>query len=218
MRWFRRVVVAGSLAVAAGVLVMAAGALWVKAGAAGHVYDEAAVPAAPVALVLGAQVDPGGVPSGFLAARLEIARQLYADGKVKAILVSGDHMNWGYNEPGSMFEWLVAHGVPSSRIALDHAGFDTYDSCDRAKRIFGVTHAIVVTQSYHIERAVTLCRKLGVETDGVGDDTARVYTEQWRNSAVRERGAVVKALADVASGRDPVFLGPHETSVETALS
>jgi vancomycin permeability regulator SanA len=216
--WFRRGVVAGALGVAAAVLTMAAGDLWVRAAARGHVYTVAAVPAAPVALVLGAQVYPDGNPSPFLAARLEIARQLLAAGKVRAILVSGDHMDWGYNEPGAMFQWLVDRGVPSQRIVLDHAGFDTYDSCARAREVFGVSKAVVVTQSYHIDRAVTLCHRLGVDATGVGDDTVRIYREPWRNSVVRERGAVVKALTDVVSGRDPVFLGPREPGVEAALN
>jgi vancomycin permeability regulator SanA len=215
--WLRRGVVAGALSVAAAVLTMATGDLWVRAQAHGHVYTEAAVPAAPVALVLGAEVYPDGNPSPFLAARLEIARKLLADGKVRAILVSGDHMNWGYNEPGAMFQWLVDRGVPSRRIVLDHAGFDTYDSCARAREVFGVSQAIVVTQSYHIDRAVALCRHLGVEATGVADDTVRIYREPWRNSVGRERGAVVKALGDVISGRDPVFLGPLEPGVEAAL-
>ena len=75
----------------------------------------------------------------------------------------------------------------------------------------------MVTQSYHIDRAVALCRRLGVQATGVADDTVRIYREPWRNSVVRERGAVVKALADVVSGRDPVFLGPLEPGVEAAL-
>lgn len=215
--WLRRTVVAGALATAAAVLTMAVAGIWVSARSLGHVYAEQDVPAAPVALVLGAEVYAGGQPSPFLAARLEIARQLFADGKVKAILVSGDHRVWGYNEPGAMFEWLVAHGVPNERIALDHAGFDTYDSCARANKIFGVRKAIVVTQTYHIDRAVALCRSLGVDADGVADDTVKIYRQQWFHCVLRERGAVVKALVDVGSRRDPVFLGPRETSVQSAL-
>ena len=215
--WFRRGVVAGALCAAAAGLSMAAGDLWVRAEAHGHVFTAAEVPAAPVALVLGSEVYPDGNPSPFLAARLEIARQLLAAGKVRAILVSGDHMDWGYNEPGAMFQWLVDRGVPSQRVVLDHAGFDTYDSCARARQVFGVDAAIVVTQSYHIDRAVALCRRLGVDASGVGDDTARIYTGPWRNSVIRERGAVVKALGDVVSGRDPVFLGPLEPGVPAAL-
>jgi vancomycin permeability regulator SanA len=216
-RWFRRIVVSGSLAVALAVLVMAAGGLWVDARSSGHVFSESAVPDAPVALVLGAEVYADGEPSPFLAARLDIARRLLAAGKVKAILVSGDHGRWAYDEPGSMQVYLIARGVPATRIVLDYAGFDTYDSCARAKKIFGVRQAIVVTQSYHIGRAVALCRQLGVDASGVGDDTVRIYTAPWRHSVVRERGAAVKALYDAVSHRDPVLLGRHETGVDDAL-
>ena len=215
--WFRRGVVAGALSVAAAVLTMAAGDLWVRAEARGHVYTVAAVPAAPVALVLGAQVYPDGNPSPFLAARLEIARRLLAAGKVRAILVSGDHMDWVYNEPGAMFQWLVDRGVPSQRIVLDHAGFDTYDSCARARAVFGVSEAIVVTQSYHIDRAVALCRTQGIDATGVGDDSVRIYRDPWAHSMFRERGAIVKAAADALSHRDPIYLGRHEPGIDDAL-
>jgi vancomycin permeability regulator SanA len=213
----RRAAYGGALAVALVVLTMAGADLWVRGAAAGHTYTEASVPAAPVALVLGAQVYPDGTPSPFLTARLDIARRLLADGKIRAILVSGDNRQYRYNEPGAMFEWLLAHGVPSRRIVLDFAGFDTYDSCARARRVFGVRRAIVVTQTYHLDRAVTLCRRLGVDATGVGDDSVRIYREPWRNSVIRERGAVVKAVLDVVSHRDPVFLGPHETGVDDAV-
>jgi vancomycin permeability regulator SanA len=215
--WLRRGVVAGALGVAVAVLAMAAGDLWVRGAASGHTYTEATVPAAPVALVLGAQVYADGTPSPFLAARLDIARRLLADGKVRAILVSGDHGRWEYSETGAMAQWLREHGVPPQRIAVDYAGFDTYDSCARARRVFGVRQAIVVTQTYHLARAVTLCRTLGVDAVGVDDDSVRIYRRPWFNDAVRERGAVVKAIVDVASGRDPVFLGPHEPGVDEAL-
>jgi vancomycin permeability regulator SanA len=80
-----------------------------------------------------------------------------------------------------------------------------------------VRQAIVVTQAYHLARAVTLCRTLGVDAVGVGDDSVRIYRRPWFSGAVRERGAVVKAMIDVASRRDPVFLGPHEPGVDEAL-
>jgi vancomycin permeability regulator SanA len=215
--WLRRAVSAGALVGAVTVLSMAGGDLWVRGFAAGHTYSEQDVPAAPVALVLGAQVYDDGSPSPFLVARLDIARRLLADGKVRAILVSGDHRRWEYNEPGTMAQWLREHGVPAQRIVVDYAGFDTYDSCARARRVFGVRQAIVVTQSYHLDRAVALCRTLGVRAAGVGDDSVRIYRRPWFNSVIRERGAVVKALFDVTIRRDPVFLGPHETGVDEAL-
>lgn len=214
----RRLVTAGALVVAFGVLTSAGGELWVHGSAHGHVFGEADVPAAPVAIVLGAQVYDDGTPSPFLAARLDIAKRLYDTGKVRAILISGDHSRWEYDEPGSSEVYLVARGVPVSQIALDYAGFDTYDTCARAKRIFGVSEAIMVTQTYHLDRAVALCRTMGIDVTGVGDDSVRVYEEPWRNSVIRERGAVVKAVADVVTRRDPVFLGRQETTVQEALA
>jgi vancomycin permeability regulator SanA len=216
-RWRRRAL----LLLAAGTMLGVAGtvgsAIWIRTGADGRIFTVGDVPAAPVALVLGAQVDAGGQPSAFLAARLEIARQLFTMGKVRAVLVSGDHMDWDYDEPGAMSRWLVDRGVPPQKVVLDHAGFDTYDSCARAKRIFGVDRAIVVTQSFHLARAVTLCRRLGVDANGVGDETAQRYQTLWRRGEIREYGAAVKAAWDVLSGRDPVHLGRRETGVDDAL-
>ena len=191
---------------------------WMRARSEGHIYSAQDVPAAPVALVLGTQVYEGGEPSAFLVGRLEIAQRLYATGKVRALLVSGDHMNWDYDEPGTMRAWLVEHGVPANRVVLDHAGFDTYDSCARARRIFGVTRAIVVTQSYHLPRAVALCRHFGVDATGVGDETVKRFRLPWLISATREHGASVKAVLEVVTGRDPVHLGPYETGVDEALA
>ncbi|WP_328518333.1 SanA/YdcF family protein [Actinoplanes sandaracinus] len=216
-RRLRRLMVVGTLGAILAVLVAVGCARWVRSGADGYLYDLAAVPAAPVALVLGAQVNSDGQPSAFLAARLEIARQLLANEKIKAILVSGDHGEWAYDEPGAMQAWLVARGVPADRVVQDHAGFDTYDSCVRANKIFGVRQAIVVTQDFHLPRAVTLCRKQGIDATGVGDDTVRVYERMWIRGEVREYGAAVKAAADVLTARDPIFLGPHETGVEDAV-
>ncbi|MBB2943048.1 vancomycin permeability regulator SanA [Actinoplanes lutulentus] len=217
-RWLRRLITLGALGATLTVATTAASIDWVRSSAAGHIYAVDAVPAAPVALVLGAQVNSGGQPSPFLEARLEVARQLWAAGKVKAILVSGDHANWDYDEPGSMMVWLVAHGVPASRVVLDHAGFDTYDSCARAREVFGVRQAIVVTQTFHIERAVALCRTLGIDSTGVGDESVRAYRQIWLRGEIREEFAAVKAAGDVLSGRDPIFLGKRETGVDDAIS
>jgi vancomycin permeability regulator SanA len=216
-RRLRRLTALGAVGGMVAVLVALACAHWVRSSADGYLFDVASVPAAPVALVLGAQVGDDGQPSAFLAARLEIARQLLVNGKVKAILVSGDHGQWTYDEPGAMQSWLVDRGVPADRVVLDHAGFDTYDSCVRANKIFGVRQAIVVTQSFHLPRAVTLCREQGIEATGVGDDSVRVYETMWTRGEIREYGAAVKAAADVLTARDPIFLGPHETGVEEAV-
>ncbi|MFF5294834.1 SanA/YdcF family protein [Paractinoplanes globisporus] len=216
-RLLRRLGFWGAVATAIAVIAGSLCSLWVQTTAFGHVYDEKSVPSAPVALVLGAEVYPGGTPSPFLAARLDIAKRLLDAGKVRAILVSGDHSRWDYDEPGAMQVYLVARGVPASQVVLDYAGFDTYDSCARARRVFGVRRAIVVTQSYHIDRAVTLCRNQGIDANGIGDDSVRIYKEPWAHSVLRERGAIVKAAIDALSHRDPVYLGRHEPGVDDAL-
>ncbi|PZG05967.1 hypothetical protein C1I95_32350 [Micromonospora craterilacus] len=216
-RWLRRI----ALAAAIGAALLAAGSWasvsWIRSGADGRTYTVESAPEAPVALVLGTRVQADGSPSPFLSARLEIARELYATGKVQAILVSGDNMRHEYNEPEAMQRWLVDRGVPADKVVLDYAGFDTYDSCARAKRIFGVDRATLVTQSFHLARAVTVCRHLGVDAIGVGDDTAREYGRTWQFASAREYGASMKAAVDVLSGRDPVHLGRRETGIDDAL-
>lgn len=216
-RWLRRAVLAGVLGALLLVGASWASVSWIRSGAEGRMFTAQGAPETPVALVLGTRVQPDGTPAPFLSARLEIARELYAAGKVQAILVSGDNMNADYNEPEAMQRWLVERGVPADKVVLDHAGFDTYDSCARAKRIFGVDRATVVTQQFHLARAVTVCRHLGVDAVGVGDETAREYGRAWQVAATREYGASVKAALDVFSGRDPVHLGRRETGVDEAL-
>lgn len=109
------------LAVVAGAVLLSTvtgvSAAWIRGGADGHLFTEADVPDAPVALVLGTRVGPDGTPSPFLAARLEIARRLFDAGKVRAILVSGDNMNADYNEPDGMRRWLVDRGVPAQKVS-----------------------------------------------------------------------------------------------------
>ncbi|MGI5520205.1 SanA/YdcF family protein [Micromonospora sp. CA-259024] len=223
-RWYggqRRLVRRALLALVVGAVLLAGGTVasvtWIRDTADGHLYGETDVPDAPVALVLGTKVDADGTPSDVLAARLEIARRLFDAGKVQAILVSGDNMNPDYNEPAAMRSWLVERGVPARKVVLDHAGFDTYDSCARAERIFGVRRATVVTQSFHLPRAVALCRRLGIDANGVGDDSAKRYAQTWWFSSSREYGACLKAAVELLSGRDPTHLGRRETGVDDAL-
>ncbi|MGW0433428.1 SanA/YdcF family protein [Micromonospora sp. NPDC003197] len=208
------VLVPGLLVVSGAVV---ASTLWIRSEAEGRVYSAESVPPAPVALVLGAQVYDDGTPSSFLEARLALAKRLYDEGKVRALLVSGDHGSWEYDEPGAMRRWLVEHGVPESKVVMDHAGFDTYDSCVRAQQIFGVQELIVVTQSFHVRRAVTVCRQLGLAAVGVGDDSVSRFDRAWRWGSLREYGAAVKAAFDVLSRRDPVHLGPREPGIDDAL-
>jgi vancomycin permeability regulator SanA len=199
-----------------GFLVLAGSIGFVRLSAAGHLHTVESVPPAPVALVLGARVYPSGTPSPFLAARLDLAHRLYQAGKVRVVLVSGDNMAVEYNEPDAMRGYLIDAGMPPEAVVADYAGFDTYDSCARARRIFGVEQLIVVTQAYHLPRAVATCRALGVDATGVGDTTQR-NTRAWRRGAIRDQLACVKTVIDLVTGRDPI-LGRYETSVDDALA
>lgn len=208
-----------ALVAAVAISIPAIGAhTWLHSGAAEHVYPLSKVPAKPVVMVLGAGVQPDGTPLPYLRARLALAKKLYESGTVKAILVSGDNGQVEYNEVDPMRAWLTERDVPGKQVVADYAGFDTYDSCVRAHEVFGVDAMIVVTQSFHIERAVSVCRQSGVDTVGVGDDSVRRYPVAWRESVFREYGAGIKAVWDVQSGRAPKYLGKHETGIDEALA
>ena len=192
--------------------------LWVRRAAADAVHTVSAAPAAPVGLVLGAGLTGPGEPTPFLAARLDVAAQLYRSGAIKVILVSGDNRTADYNEPDAMRSYLVARrGVPAAAVVADYAGRDTYDSCVRARRIFGVEQALVISQGYHVPRAVAICRAVGLDARGVGDWSMELYGDVWRSGEQRELLANVKAVVDVLTARDPV-LGAVEPGVNDALN
>ncbi|WP_420809312.1 SanA/YdcF family protein [Actinomyces procaprae] len=215
-RW--RWVLGGLLALA--VTAVALPNAWIWASAAGHVTEHGAADddaTAPVAIVLGASVYSSGEPSPWLRYRLDVAADLYESGRVDAILVSGDNGQASYNEPIAMYEYLVSVGMPSEAIAVDYAGFDTYATCVRAREVFGVSEAILVSQDFHEARAVAVCRAVGVDAAGVGDTRARANRSTWTYSWLRERGAAVKAGWDVLTDRTPL-LGDRETTVDDAIT
>ena len=202
------------------VLVVVSANVWIWGASAGRIEELGApddTAAAPVAIVLGAAVYPSGEPSPWLRYRLDTAARLYRSGRVEAILVSGDNGRENYNEPVAMRRYLVAAGIPAEAIALDYAGFDTYDTCVRARRIFGIERALLVTQDFHEPRAVAICRSVGLDVDGVGDSRARSDRIGWAVGWVRERAAAIKAVVDVVSRREPT-LGRQETSVKEAVA
>ncbi|MEV0970486.1 SanA/YdcF family protein [Microtetraspora glauca] len=179
----------------------------------------ASVPSMPVALVLGAGLTAGARPTPMLRTRLDIGVRLYRAGKVRALLVSGDNSRVGYDEPTAMRDYLTAHGVPAEKVVLDYAGFDTWASCVRAKKIFGASRAIVVTQDFHLPRAVTLCRTAGLDSFGVGDDSSKDWPVDTYVYATREFFASAKALLEAkVLHADPHFLGPREVTLDRALA
>ncbi len=174
------------------------------------------VPATDVGIVFGAGA-PQGEPSPMLLGRLELGLDLYLRGKVQVLLVTGDNSRAHYNEPVVMRDYLIRQGVPPGRIVLDYAGFDTWDSCVRAKKIFGVSRATLITQRFHLPRALTLCRAVGIDARGVGDDSRPYAPIATIASDLRELPAALKAVYDLAVRPDPRFLGPREPGIGRAL-
>ena len=120
-----------------------------------------------IAIIFGARVWDNGVPSNSLYDRVLTGVELYRAGRVKKLLMSGDNPNANYDEPTAMKKTAVELGVPESDIVLDFAGRRTYDTCYRAKEVFGVEKAILVSQDYHLPRALYLCNSLGVDSIGI---------------------------------------------------
>lgn len=194
---------AGSVAalVAANLLVTARGGRAIVAG------PESA-PSATVAIVLGARVYPDGSPSPMLADRLEIGVELYRSGRVRKLLLSGDHGRAPYDEANAMRRWVLARGVPAEDVFTDHAGFSTFDTMARARDVFQVRDALVVTQPFHLERAVYTARALGIAATGVPADQHE-YPAETRRMSRREWFARAKALAQLhLLGSRPALLGP----------
>ncbi|MEK2475810.1 MULTISPECIES: SanA/YdcF family protein [Streptomyces] len=189
-------------------------ATWLNATAGPRVRTVADVPAAPVAVVFGAGLW-NGEPSPYLAHRLDAAIRLYQGGRVRAVLVTGDNSRHDYDEPDAMRGYLVRHGVPAHKIVSDYAGFDTWDSCTRAHRIFGVDRAVLVSQGFHIRRALALCTAAGIDAYGVG--VAADHDVTWAYGGVREIFAAGKATAEAVLRPDPHFLGPKEKGLTAAL-
>jgi len=123
-----------------------------------------------VALILGAGLKVDGTPSDVLADRVRTASNLYLQGKVKKLLMSGDNGRKAYNEVMAMKKMAVELGVKEEDVTLDYAGFRTYDSCYRAKEIFSLTEAIIVTQRFHLARALYLCNEMGIKSVGIISD------------------------------------------------
>jgi SanA protein len=204
-RWPRLTKLAMGSAVAL-VLVVAAANLYVLSVGGKSTAAVAEVPRAEVAIVPGALVEPDGDLSVMLAARVEQASRLWHAGRVEKILVSGDHGTWKYDEPDTMREELVRDGVAPEDVFEDHAGFDTWATMVRARQIFGVDDAVVITQGFHMPRALYLADEAGIDATGLTADL-QPWGLQGRKSTVREVLSRVKAVADVTLDT-PAMAGP----------
>ena len=156
-------------------------------------------------LVLGCGVRQDGSPTHMLEDRLKQAEALYKLGAAPKLLMSGDHSRTDYNEVGAMKAHAEEAGIPGEDVFMDHAGFSTYESLYRTKEIFGVEKVIIVTQEYHLYRALYIAQRMGLEAWGVSSDY-RTYVGQ----PVREAREILARLKDVATTvfwPDPTYLG-----------
>ncbi len=163
------------------------------------------VPGSYTALVPGAMVYGSGRPSPILKDRLESALELYQNGIVKKILVSGDHGKKYYDEVNGMKKYLLQNGVDTADLFLDHAGFNTYNSIVRAKKVFDVKDVIISTQKYHLPRALFIARGKGINAYGYIADR-RKYPQMNRYKK-REYLARIKSFFEVKFFIKPKYLG-----------
>ncbi len=167
-------------------------------------------PVKPVAIIFGAGLTRDGRPTRVLRDRVETAVQLYRMGKVQKLLMSGDNRFVDYNEPQAMKDYALELGVPERDIVLDYAGRRTYDTCYRAREIFGVTKALLVTQKFHLPRALYSCNHLGVEATGIAAQNHYFLKRSRAYWTLRELIATPVALWEVHISRPFPVLGDPE--------
>ncbi len=175
-----------------------------------RIFTAENVPAGRLAIVFGAGLTRDGYPTAVLRDRVQTAAQLYFSGKVEKLLMSGDNRFVDYNEPEAMRQYALSLGVPDEAIVLDYAGRRTYDTCYRAKAIFGVDEAILVTQEFHLPRALFLCNMLGVKAVGVQANNIpyrKLSLAYWNT---RELLATFTAFTDVYISKPLPVLGDPE--------
>ncbi|MBX7219390.1 MAG: YdcF family protein [Blastocatellia bacterium] len=184
---------------------------WTRRNAAGRVFHQvAAVPDSTqfrIALVFGAGIWPNGQPSPVLYDRVATAVDLYKAGKVRKLLMTGDNRFHSYNEPEVMKNTAVRLGVPETDIVLDFAGRRTYDSCYRAKHIFGVKQVVLVSQEFHLGRALYLSDSMGLPAIGVTADRQSYSRSMKLSWEIREIAAITGAWVDLNLWAPRVILG-----------
>ncbi|WP_254565519.1 vancomycin high temperature exclusion protein [Oscillatoria sp. HE19RPO] len=170
------------------------------------------VPPQPIAIVFGAGVWDDGSPTPMLADRVQAAIDLYKLGRVQKILMTGDNFRPDYDEVQAMSSYAEKQGVPLTDILLDRAGLSTYDSCYRAQTLFGIEQAVLITQRYHLPRAVYTGHQMGIKAVGLGTPDWGIFrTDSMTYYTFREFIAVVKALWQVQITRPkPRVIGPFE--------
>jgi len=172
-----------------------------------YICSPSSVPEGEAILILGAYVFPDGQLSDMLRDRVTVGFELYQQGRAPKIIVSGDHSRVEYDEVNSMKDSLIGQGVPGQDVFMDHAGFSTYESIYRTRDIFQAKRVIIVTQAYHLPRALFIARALGLEAYGVPSDLHQ-YGSAMSAYQTREKLARNKDfwLAKIIRPQ-PTFLG-----------
>ena len=157
-------------------------------------------------IVLGAGLRPDGKPTWMLEDRIKVGDELYKNHAAPKIIMSGDHGRESYDEVNAMKKYAKSEGVPSKDIFMDHAGFETYDTMYRARDVFGAKKVIIVTQKYHLYRAMYAAKKLGLDAYGVSATKRKYDNKQWIRD-MREWLARVKIFGKCITKPKPKFLG-----------
>jgi SanA protein len=169
-----------------------------------YILDKESSQRAKVGIVLGAGVNSENKPFKELTARLDVAARELQAGRVEKLILSGDNRFKSYNEPDAMKRYLIEEkGIPAGKLQPDYAGRSTYESCERASKIFGLTETILFSAESHLPRAIYLCRQFGIESYGVASNV------EANNHARREALARVKALVNIYIKGEPTVLGDH---------
>lgn len=186
--------------------------------ARGKIYSIAEAPTSRAAIVFGAGLQRDGTPSPVLKDRISAAVQLYQQGKVEKILMSGDNRFVDYNEPVAMKTYAVDLGVPDEAIVLDYAGRRTYDTCYRAREIFELDEALLVTQNFHLPRTIFTCAGMGMKVGGVTADLREYHANSLRYWNLRELPASLVAVWQVWISHPLPVLGDPEPIFPTKNS
>lgn len=198
------------LCLAGGIFIFAVN-LHIRSSAAPYILDRQTalsadlLPNTDCIMVLGCGVNSDGTPRLLLRDRLDCGAALYLNGEAPKLLMSGDHGRVGYDEVNGMKNYAIEYGIPSSDVFMDHAGFSTYESMYRARDVFDVDSLIIVTQEYHLYRAVYTARSLGLDAYGVSCDPGEYYNQIWLDA--REVLARAKDFLYCIFKPEPTFLG-----------
>lgn len=205
MKGLKKAILAFSLSIIVAVLLVLGLEAYIRQDTSPYIFNDISkIPPTHTVIVLGASVHSDGKLSPILKDRVDAGIKLFRNGKVKDFLVSGDHRTDDYNEVKAMSNYLMSRGIPPEKITLDHAGFDTYDSMYRAKALFGIDTAIVVTQKFHLPRTLFIAKNMDLHY--LGYAAPSIAYQPDNRIKRREKLANFKALWEVLLQKKPTTM------------